>query len=415
MRRGSFLLFVAFLSPYLFGNTTEVSAQPLRLILPTSNHGLLHGDGPAFYQYTNRTFRGERSKPWQGGRYGFVRNEKVTRAGVVFTRFHEGVDIKPVYRDDDGEPMDTVRAIDGGRVVYANFEAGASDYGKYVVVEHWWSGSPFYSLYGHLGSVHVHAGQRVQQGDKLGIMGHTGVGIDRERSHVHFEIDMLLSRNFDGWLHATYRRPRNEHGIYNGLNMAGLDVAQLYLELQRDPNLTIREFIARQDVFFEVSVPNDHLLDLQYRYPWLAGANFNPHARSLEIGFTRSGLPVQIRSSNERVDEPAVSSVRPSRANYGDITNDLYSGRHGADLSRHGRHYIDLLTMQTSDTRSGIIPIAETETAPQENYPLARPTILPVDASAEPVGSVRASAVAEGGEVERDAGGPDDETLFHGW
>lgn len=391
-----------------------VQAQPLRLILPTSNHALLYGDEPAFYQYTNRTFNGVRSKPWQGGRYGFVRNEKVTRAGVVFTRFHEGMDIKPLYRDRDGEPLDTVRAIDDGRVVYTNFKAGASDYGKYVVVEHWWSGSPFYSLYGHLGSVHVHEGQRVRQGDRLGILGHTGVGIDGERAHVHFEINMLLNRNFDTWLRETYRRSSNGHGIYNGINMSGLDVAELYLELQRDPNLTIREFIARQDVFFEVSLPNDHLLDLQYRYPWLAGTQFNPHARALEIGFTRSGLPVRIQSSNERVDEPVVSSVRPSLASYGDITNDLYSSTHGADLSRHGRRYIDLLAVQTADTRSGLLPVAEAETPPQK-YPLARPTILPVDDSTERVSIARTSSSSSAGGLNSDAGGSDEGTLVRSW
>src|SRR5690554_5389210 len=154
-------------------NAAFVSAQPLDLILPTSNRALLEDDGPAFYQFTDRYFKGKRSHPWEGGQYGFVRNQVETQEGVVFTRFHEGVDIKPLYRDRRGEPLDTVRAIDDGYVVYANDNEHHSSYGKYIVVEHWWDGSPYYSLYAHLNEVDVERGDRVFQGDRLGRLGYT--------------------------------------------------------------------------------------------------------------------------------------------------------------------------------------------------------------------------------------------------
>ncbi len=131
----------------LFGGMPGgAGAQSLDLILPTDNDAFLRDDGPAFYQYTDRLARPGVSQPWQGGQYGFVRNVRETPYGDVYTRFHEGVDIKPLYRDRAGEPLDTVRAIDGGEVVYVNVVEKNSNYGKYVVVEHWWGGSPFFSL-----------------------------------------------------------------------------------------------------------------------------------------------------------------------------------------------------------------------------------------------------------------------------
>ncbi len=73
--------------------------QILDLVLPTDNDALFSGDGPAFYQYIERNFKGVKSTPWEGGQYGFVRDPMDTSAGIVYTRFHEGIDIKPVHRD----------------------------------------------------------------------------------------------------------------------------------------------------------------------------------------------------------------------------------------------------------------------------------------------------------------------------
>src|SRR4051794_5191973 len=169
----------------------------LVLSLPTENDALFHGGGAAFYQYVTRDFKGVKSTPWEGGQYGFVRNPIETPGGLVYTRFHEGIDIKPLRRDANGEPTDPVRAIADGTVAYVNLVPGYSNYGRYVVVEHRWDGASYYSLYGHLASALVQAGAKVNRGDQLGVMGHTGEGIDRERAHVHLELNLLLGRRFE--------------------------------------------------------------------------------------------------------------------------------------------------------------------------------------------------------------------------
>src|SRR5258708_1900508 len=93
-------------------------AEPLNLALPTENEAIYRGDGPEFYQYIERDFQGVKSTPWEGGQYGFVRDPVETPGGLVYTRFHEGIDIRPLQRDERGEPLDPVRAIAAGIVVH---------------------------------------------------------------------------------------------------------------------------------------------------------------------------------------------------------------------------------------------------------------------------------------------------------
>ena len=81
----------------------SIRAEPLNLVLPTDNDALLRGDGPAFYQYIERDYHGEKSTPWEGGRYGFVRNPVETSEGIVYTRLHEGIDIRCLHRSARGE------------------------------------------------------------------------------------------------------------------------------------------------------------------------------------------------------------------------------------------------------------------------------------------------------------------------
>src|ERR1044071_1933611 len=157
----------------------------IEISLPTENDALFHGGGPEFYQYIERDFQGEKSTPWEGGRYGFVRNPVPTAQGPIYTRFHEGIDIRCLHRDARGEPLDDVRAIADGKVVHTNPVTGYSNYGRYIVIEHVWDGSPYYSLYGHLSEIVVTVGERVNRGQRIARMGYTGEGLNQARAHVH--------------------------------------------------------------------------------------------------------------------------------------------------------------------------------------------------------------------------------------
>ncbi len=348
-------------SPVVAGQT-RVSNPTLRIELPTDNEALFEGDGPAFYQYTDRVIRPGVAPPWTGGKYGFVRNIHVVRGNVIYSRFHEGVDIRPLRRSSSGEPLDEVRSIDDGVVAYVNRRASTSSYGHYVVIEHWWGGAPYYSLYAHLANLDVDIGQAVARGEKIGQLGYTGVGINRRRAHVHLEINLLVNQSFQAWYDTHYsNHVPNYHGIFNGRNLLGLDVSELFLGLRQDSLLTIPEFLSRQEPFFEVTVPGGEMLDILWRYPWLSpeldswsylfGPVPEPGA-SWIISFARSGLPLHIESTEEPVDEPQVLVLKQTTIPYQYLTNGLVRGTgSNYSLSASGRRLIDLITRPSPDWR----------------------------------------------------------------
>jgi murein DD-endopeptidase MepM/ murein hydrolase activator NlpD len=340
-----------------------LSAQPhslagaaLMLHLPTSNDALFRGDEAGFYQRLDKErVPGLRRSGWEGGRYGFVRNEARTPAGPVFTRLHQGVDIRPVYRNREGLPLDTIRAIADGRVVYANRVEARSSYGLYVVVRHEWDGSEVYSLLAHLRSIWVSPGDLVRAGDALGLMGYTGRGLNRERAHVHLEIGLLLNRNYQAW-HDSFYRGLNWHGAFNGLNLRGIDAAGLYLALQEDPTLTFAEFVRGKRMAYQVALPGDRPLDILERYPWLAvqgvsAADAGGPGAWL-IGFSREGVPVEISRRPTGVREPQVVWVADDvRRRHLSLGSGVARTGTGYQLTRTGRGLAALLA-----TTPGSVP-----------------------------------------------------------
>ncbi|MCD2254621.1 murein hydrolase activator EnvC family protein [Listeria marthii] len=93
---------------------------------------------------------------------------------------HKGQDIA-------GGGTITVSAAASGTVVFSGFGASGSGFGGYgyvVKIDH---GNGYQTLYGHMraGSLKVVTGQRVSQGQPIGIMGSTGQSTGQ---HLHFEI-----------------------------------------------------------------------------------------------------------------------------------------------------------------------------------------------------------------------------------
>lgn len=327
-----------------FPSLMSSQSDPLNLALPTDNDAIYRGDGPAFYQYIERDYQGVKSTPWEGGQYGFVRDPAGTPAGIVYTRLHEGIDIRPLQRDERGEPLDLVRAIATGVVVHTNLAPGFSNYGKYVVVEHRWDGCNYYSLYGHLSSIQVHVGQRVQQRDQLGVMGHTGEGLNQTRAHLHLELNLMLSRQFESWHDSLFKKDPNHHGLYNGLNLIGIDIARLYLALRERPSLTIPEFLSEEETLYRVLFPDSRHFDLRRFYPWMLGQENAERTVSWEVSFNRAGVPLRIVPSLKRVSGPELSYFKRSEIDPSYQMRGQIAGRgEGAHLTEKGRQFMRLL------------------------------------------------------------------------
>jgi murein DD-endopeptidase MepM/ murein hydrolase activator NlpD len=89
-------------------------------------------------------------------------------------KMHAGIDFTaatgtPIYATGDGK-------------VLAKRKRGGSGYGKYVVIDH---GYGYESLYAHMSSVSVRAGQTVKRGEIIGKVGNTGLST---APHLHYEV-----------------------------------------------------------------------------------------------------------------------------------------------------------------------------------------------------------------------------------
>ena len=327
-----------------FSMMAETERSGLDLVLPTDNDALFSGGGSAFYQYIERNYKGVKSTPWEGGQYGFVRDPVETSAGTVYTRFHEGIDVKPLQRDARDEPLDEVRAIADGKVVHTNVVPGYSNYGNYIVIEHRWAGSNYYSLYGHLRSIAARPGESVRRGQRIAVMGYTGVGLNQARAHLHLELNLMLSHRFEAWHDTFFKNDPNHNGIYNGINLAGLDIARLYLALHKNPSLTIPEFLNDEETFYKVTLPKSSHFELPRLYPWMLAGGSRSEKSSWEVSFARSGLPLKIEPSAKHVTQPELSYVKTSPIDYSYLTRDEISGRgQGAHLTEYGRRLMQLL------------------------------------------------------------------------
>ncbi len=324
-----------------------VAAWPARAALfdfPTDNQALVDGRPQDFYMYVERDFEGQKSQPWEGGQFGFVRGPHRSGGAVIYTSLHEGVDIRPMRRDPSGNPLDDVRASAEGKVVHVSDQAGASNYGRYVVLEHRIEGAPIYTLYAHLASISVHAGQEVRQGEVLGRLGYTGAGIDRPRAHVHFEIALMMSRNFESWMAAHFSGNPNKHGLYNGLNLTGTDPAAILAASARDPGFRLTRHIASLEPVFKLTIPNSPNITLIRDYPWLVpdGEPANPPAWT--ISFTGTGFPIRAVAASDPVAEARVEWIMASPLACSQITRGLVGGTTAAPrLTASGKRFAALL------------------------------------------------------------------------
>lgn len=222
--------------------------------LPTANHALFEKGGE------ERFFVGTVGKPWTTGMFGCVRSDGM--------QMHEGLDIRCIQRDKHGEPADPVMATADGTVAYINAKPSLSNYGNYVVLRHQIEGMEIYSLYAHLHSIRegLKIGQPVKAGEVIAVMGHTAntrEGISKERAHVHFELNLFVNDRFPDWYKKTFPGERNDHGMWNGQNLNGIDPRLVLLEEQkRGTNFSLVRFIHSETELCRVFVRSTN-------FPWL--------------------------------------------------------------------------------------------------------------------------------------------------
>jgi len=327
--------------PFLLAVALLADGETL-IDFPTENRSLLEGKPESFFMYVNRDFEGQLTQPWEGGGFGFVRGPKREGGKIHFRTLHEGIDIRPVRRDASGEPLDPVIAAASGKVVHVNPLPGASNYGRYVVVEHIWNKSAYYTLYAHLGAIDVKTGQRLRQGERIARMGYTGAGIDRERAHLHFEVCVMLNDRYEDWHAAVFPDQPNKHGIYNGLNLLGFDPTRLLLEAAANPKIDITEYLRAGEPWFRIAVPASEGLFVLRAYPWLNENGSNPPGWA--ISFSRHGVPLAAEPLVQSPGEPTLLWVKNGDASHATMTRGLIEGEAETPrISDAGKRFLALL------------------------------------------------------------------------
>lgn len=311
---------------------------------PTENKALLEGHPEDFYMYVDRNFEGTTTKPWEGGSYGYVRGPQRMGAEIVYTTLHEGIDIAPVHRDALGNPLDDVKSCARGTVVHVSHEAGASNYGRYVVIRHVIEGSPIYTLYAHLNTIAAQAGQQVAQGEVIGKMGFTGAGINRERAHLHLEIAVLLNEDFEAWYHRYFSGSPNKHGIYHGYNLVGMEPSAILLESAKNTAFSLKEHIRNQDVAYQITIPDSPNLSIIHNYPWIVPDGEPASPRGWTVSFTQYGVPVKALGAKQPPMEPRLEWVKDTPYAYHAATRGIIAGSKGSPrLTDSGHRFVELI------------------------------------------------------------------------
>ena len=308
--------------------------------LPTANHALFQPGGDENFLV------GTVGNPPATGGFGCVRSDG--------WRMHEGLDIRAVQHDRNGEPADPVKATADGDVAYVNNRPSLSNYGNYVVLRHRVQDLEVYSLYAHLSAVRkdLAPGTRVKQGEVIATMGrttNTKERISKDRAHVHFELDLFLNDRFEGWYEKNMPGQRNDHGRWNGINMLGLD-PRLILLGQSATNFNLAGFIQTQPELCRVMVRSTDFPFLR-RYPALIQKNPIAEKQGVaayEVALNFNGIPIRLipRAASELKSAAKLQLLSVNEAEYKRCPCRRLVVRRGTswELGENGRRLIGLIT-----------------------------------------------------------------------
>jgi len=160
-----------------------------------------------------------------------------------------------------------------GVVRHISSSAGSSGYGRYIVLEHPAMTPAVYTLYAHLARIApgVREGTTVTTGQVLGTMGHSSGGymIPAARAHLHFEIGLAVTRDFQAWYNRRSFGSRNDHSMWNGMNLLGVDPVEFYNEWRAGRMVTAQDFFAKRETAVRLRIATYRTPDFVARYPSL--------------------------------------------------------------------------------------------------------------------------------------------------
>jgi len=264
---------------------SALQAQRIDIAWPTPNPAYF--EGKPIEEFIQPTATGEA----ESGLFG------CRRSGGA--QFHEGLDLKPLKRDRRGEPTDPVFAAMKGVVRYIGRVGGNSNYGRYIVLEHTDVEPAIYTLYAHLAAIApgLNTGDTVTRGQEIATMGHSASGnIPKQRAHLHFEMGLWLTRDFQRWHDRKGFGGKNLQGLWNGMNLCGFDALDFFNEFRARRVDTFRDYFAHMKPAVRLRIGTSRTPDFVMRYPALLAKPL-PTDGSIggwEVSVNETGLPFSL-------------------------------------------------------------------------------------------------------------------------
>jgi peptidoglycan LD-endopeptidase LytH len=334
------LKFTALTLPFLLQVALACALEPFRL--PTANRALFEPG------QQDKFFVGTVGKSWESGCFGCVRSDG--------WQMHEGLDIRCLQRDKRGEPIDSVMAVADGTVAYINKRPSLSNYGNYVVLKHRLNDVEIYSLYAHLREVQssLKVGQVVTGGQAIATMGRTSntrEGISKDRAHVHLEFNFLINERFAAWYKKSSPGQRNDHGMWNGQNMLGIDPKLVFLaERDQGSKFNLVNFLKNQTELCRVLVRKPEI-SWAKRYGVLVRNNPTANREGTagyELALNFNGVPFELipRAASEIKSSSKYQLLSVNEAEYRRNPCRKLVAQRGSrwTLAPRGTSLLDLLT-----------------------------------------------------------------------
>ncbi|HEX2861165.1 MAG TPA: hypothetical protein VHN79_05980 [Lacunisphaera sp.] len=166
----------------------------------------------------------------------------------------------------------------------------------------------------------------MNRGQVIATMGRSagGYAIPKERAHLHFEIGLMLTENFHSWFVWKKFGSPNRHGVWNGMNLIGVDPKDFLDQWRRRRVDNFQQYFSGLKSAVRLRVATTHVPDFIRRYPALLRKPIDGLVGGWEVQCDVTGLPfawtplshnqvVGMRSGSVEilsVDTPALRSFR---------------------------------------------------------------------------------------------------------
>jgi peptidoglycan LD-endopeptidase LytH len=213
-----------------------------------------------------------------------------------------------------------------------------------------------YSLYAHLQEIRsdLKVGKQVRAGEQIAVMGrtsNTAQRITQDRAHVHFEFDLFYNDNFPSWFKKYCAGERNDHGQWNGMNLAGIDPRLIFLEERRlGAQFNLVTWLSQRTELCRVMVRQKDFPWVRH-YPALVARNPKAEREGIagyEISLDYNAIPFRLipRAASEIKGSGKYQLLSVNEAEYTKNPCRRLVVRKGTSwqLGPHGVKFLDLLT-----------------------------------------------------------------------